>query len=60
MKVDWERVAWSHPTASMLVVAPRLERLEVEPGEYVLCALKVCRSDEQVDVDRVAIRARRV
>ena len=32
MKVDWERVPWSHPTASVLVVAPRLERLELELG----------------------------
>ena len=32
MKVDWERIPWSHPTASVLVVAPRLERFELKPG----------------------------
>ena len=57
MEVDRERVPWSHPTASVLVVAPRLERLELELGECRLCACEVGRSDQKVDVDRVAIRA---
>ena len=38
MEVDRERVPGPHPTAGVLVVSPRLERLEFELRECRLCA----------------------